>query len=579
MSSRKLERFRDLVFPRARMGTRFEQATLAAAAVFPALTAVLHAENVADAAHDGGVIRTVGLGWAGPWQALDAWIAAPFLMLPIGTQVFRAALASAVVCGLAGAVMYGMARALLAACAPTRWLGPAVAAIASAMAALSMAWQTEALAPGGATAGALLVLLAVWAAGSQRAVWTAFFTLSALIYEPWAGAAAVVGALFAGGTAFLQGRRPARPGPRELALVAAALGPLVLLAVRRPRTAFFATVPWFDLEALPAHPMFVAHAQLGWLALALAAAGTVAALLAAGARPLAMGLVGVVGASAGAIACGAAAVGPTHFGPVILAGVAGLALLSAVAMHELVRMVHRAQVPLASASAAMIVLLELTFPVVLFDEATLRSEERTRAAQVAWHEALFGGLPARTVLLASDGRFLEHLAALRASHLLRGDLAVVSTAHLNARPAMRELAREPKLAAFFRDMALNGLPSEWALTTLASERPLAVLFEPAWDKSIARHLIASGAVDLFHPEPRSTLERKRALEAFSPVRERWEQLLAAPENPDVRAIVAVPLQSRAEALAATHERELASRTEEDLRAVTQLRNSGAVPTR
>ena len=561
------------------MGTRFEQAMLAAAAGFPMLTAVLHAENVADAAHDGGVIRTVGLGWAGPWQALDAWIAAPFLVLPIGTQVFRAALASAVVCGVAGAVMYGIARALLAACAPTRWLGPAVAAIASAMAALSMAWQTEALAPGGATLGALLVLLAVWAAAVQRAPVAVFFTLVALVYEPWTGAAAGAGALLAGGTAFLQGKRPARLGRRELAVLAAAVAPLVLLAVRRPRTAFFAAVPWFALEAQPVHPVLVAHDQLGWLGLGLAGAGIVAALLASGARPLAVGLVGVVAASAGAIASGGSAVGPTQYGAVTLAGVAGLALLSAAAMHELVRMVHRARVPLAPASAAMIVLLEVAFPVALFDETSIRCEERTRAAKVAWHEALFGGLPARTVLLANDGRFLEHLSALRAANLLRGDLAVVSTAHLYARPAMRALSREPKLAAFFRDMALNGLPSEWGFTTLASERPLAVLFEPAWDKSIARHLIASGALDLFHPEPRSTLERKRALEAFSPVRERWEQLLASPENPDVRALVAIPLHARADALAANHERELAARTEDDVRAVIQLRNSGAAPTR
>ncbi|WP_394834024.1 hypothetical protein LVJ94_46720 [Pendulispora rubella] len=561
------------------MGTRFEQAMLAAAAVFPALTAVLHAENVADAAHDGGVIRTVVLGWAGPWQALDAWIAAPFLVLPIGTQVFRAALASAVVCGVAGAVMYGIARALLSACAPTRWLGPAVAAIAAATAALSMAWQTEGMAPGGATLGALLVLLAVAAAGTKRTAPAGFFALAALVYEPWAGAAAVAGALLAGGTAFLQGHRPARPDRRELAVLAAALAPLVLLVLRRPRTAFFATVPWFPMDASPAHPVFVAHEQLGWLALVLAGAGLAASLLASGARPLATGLVGVVAVSAGAIACGGTAVGPTHFGAVTLAGVAGLALLSAAAMHELVRVVHRAQVPLASASAAMIVLLELAFPVVLFDDTSMRAEERTRAARVAWHEALFGGLPARTVLLANDGRFLEHLSALRAAHLLRGDLAVVSTAHLNARPAVRELAREPKLAAFFRDMALNGLPSEWGFTTLASERPLAVLFEPTWDRSIARHLIAIGAIDLFHPEPRSTLERKRALEAFSPVRARWEQLLGAPENPDVRALVAIPLQARAEALAATRERELASRTEEDLRGVTPTRNSGGVPIR
>ncbi|HWL86231.1 MAG TPA: hypothetical protein VNO21_10535, partial [Polyangiaceae bacterium] len=97
---------------------------LSLAAVLPALVALLHAENVADAAHDGAVIRAVGLGWDGPWRTLDAWVAAPFLTLPVGTEVFRAAMASAVVCGLAGGVAYAVTRALLASCAASPRLGP-----------------------------------------------------------------------------------------------------------------------------------------------------------------------------------------------------------------------------------------------------------------------------------------------------------------------------------------------------------------------------------------------------------------------------------------------------------------------
>jgi len=194
----------------------YDQVMLALAAAVPGCAALLHAENITDVAHDGGVVRTVGLGWDGPWHALDAWVAAPFLVLPIGTQTFRAGMASAVTCAVAGAVLYALIRALLAACArgsgskpgavagaPSR-LGPAVAAIGSLMASLSMAWQTEALAPGGAMLGALLVVLSVamvaHAPGSLAAA--AFPCALALTYEPWVGVASLAACVVGHGVAW-----------------------------------------------------------------------------------------------------------------------------------------------------------------------------------------------------------------------------------------------------------------------------------------------------------------------------------------------------------------------------------------
>ena len=47
------------------------------------------------------VVRTVGAGFTGIFRALDAVVAAPFLLFPVGTRALRAGLASAVVAAIA----------------------------------------------------------------------------------------------------------------------------------------------------------------------------------------------------------------------------------------------------------------------------------------------------------------------------------------------------------------------------------------------------------------------------------------------------------------------------------------------
>ena len=70
---------------------------LGASALLPAVVAALHVGNVADAAHDEGIVRTLGLGWTGVWRGADALVAALFLVLPLGTRAARVAFA--VFCG------------------------------------------------------------------------------------------------------------------------------------------------------------------------------------------------------------------------------------------------------------------------------------------------------------------------------------------------------------------------------------------------------------------------------------------------------------------------------------------------
>jgi hypothetical protein len=137
---------------------------LAQCALVPAALGAAGASSAAPASHDEAVVRTVGLGWTGMFRALDAIVAAPLLLVPIGTRALRAGLASALVTGACGALAFLIARRLAHAVRPSAGsasLVSAVSAVAALSAVLAPAWQVEASAPGGTVVGALLELAAL----------------------------------------------------------------------------------------------------------------------------------------------------------------------------------------------------------------------------------------------------------------------------------------------------------------------------------------------------------------------------------------------------------------------------------
>jgi hypothetical protein len=152
--------------------TRFDQALLLACALLPAALAAAGAASSAPASHDEGVVRTVGLGWTGLYRGLDALVAAPLMLVPIGTRALRAGLASALVAGLCGAIAFVVARRFASRVRPasvSARLVAAVAAVGVLAALLAPLWQIEAASPGGSVVGALLVLGAMAAGASAYA--------------------------------------------------------------------------------------------------------------------------------------------------------------------------------------------------------------------------------------------------------------------------------------------------------------------------------------------------------------------------------------------------------------------------
>jgi hypothetical protein len=559
---------------------------LALCALVPAALGAVGAASAAPASHDEGVVRVVGLGWTGLFRALDVIVAAPLLLAPIGTRALRAGLACALVTGACGVLAFLVARRLAYAVRPAAaspHLISAVSAVAALSAVLAPAWQTEASAPGGTVVGALLVLAALALAQGTRETKEApkndvaelpalaFVLGLAASYEPLVLAAAVAAVL-----PWIERAVRARALERRGLLSAApafalGLAPLALgaaLSRRVPELAVSAARPFASSIGAQTGPRVAvgafALAEVGTLILVAAAAGTVLCALAPGARRWLASLLGVIAVGALAIAQRAPA-SPSHVTAAILAATAAVHVLAAIALAGAVIAISRARVPFAHASAALVVVLELVLPVRAVDETLSRRDTRAPRAATIWNDVAWGPAPPAAVVLVSDPATMRRIAAARATGEMRPDLLVVPTFAMPSRATDRALKAEPKLAPLYRDIALGSTPEELSLTTLATDRPLLAGFDPRWDRGLARHFVPVGLTTRFEPEPRGVSDRRRALDAFMPGKDRLVRVAIAKRDADLSAATATLLRGRAIGMAACGEREVLARALDDLR--------------
>jgi len=550
---------------------------LAACALVPAALGASGAMSSAPASHDEAVVRAVGVGWTGVFRALDVIVAAPLMLVPIGTRALRAGLASALVAGACGAIAFVIARRLAHAVRPASSsprLVSAVAAVAVLSAVLAPVWQIEAAAPGGAVVGALIVMVAVALAGAGARVTAtaiAFVAGIAASYEPLVFLA-VIAAVAPWIEQAWRGRSIDRRAGIDAALgFGLGLLPLglgIALSRRTPEIAVSAARPFASSigERAGAHASIGAFAatEIGTLMLVAAAAGAVLVGLVPAARRALASLLCVIAVGLVGISLGAAS-GPSHVASVVLAATCAVHVLAAVALVAAVIAISKLRVPFAEASAALVVVLELVLPVRAADETLSRRETRASHAASVWTEVAWGPAPPAAVVLVSDPVTMRRIAASRATGEMRADLLVVPTFALPSRASDRALKAEPKLAPLYRDIALGSTPEELSLATLATQRPLLAGFDPRWDRGLARHFVPVGLTTRFEPEPRGSSDRRRGLDAFTPGKERLIRVAVARRDPELAAATAALLRGRAIGMAACGERDVLSRALDDLR--------------
>jgi len=555
---------------------RVDAAMLAVAVLAPGSLAAALAGNVPGAAHDEGVSRVLGLD-PQPWRALDPLAGALLAPIPLGTLAVRAALGGALVASAAGAILYVLFRGLLGACADTRRLRSVVAAIASLSATVAHPWQLESATVGGSALGAALVLLPVAVLGGGgvdpgRDRWLAASLSLGLAagYEPLVGACAV-SACAVLVLAAAPSRRSIllewRAGKGGLAAAfLAGMGPFVaaLTCAHRGGLGVGASLleSWAGERgvSLTGSPLPFMRGELGGPTILLSVVGATLAILVLRARPIALALMVVV-ASGFACARAGSPVGPTRFGAPVLAAFAAASGLAGVGVQAIVRRIATARVPFARASGAMVLLFALARPVDAADDALARG--RSGDASAAWDDVAWGGLRPGAVVLLTEPRLQARARAAHARGALRDDLIVVP-AYAHGSPGRQALAADVSLIPLWRDLEIVGSPAEGSLSGLASARPLAMAYEPRWGRVLSRHLVPDALLDRFEIEPRGASDRRYALDAFVPKRDRLVRMLA--RDPELTAETVYLLRARALVVALSGDRDLVGRAVDDVRA-------------
>lgn len=543
----------------------------------PLVVAVLGTRAHPDAAHDDATIRVLGLGFTGPFRALDAWVAAPFTaLLPLGTRAFRASFACAIVTAVAGVVSYFLAAPLLERDekrGPSR-LSHAVAALGVVTALASPPWQIEGSAVGGSVTGALLVLVAAHLALADdvHPASIALFVGAAAGYEPLLGALAAVAVLaklpFARKRPALPSRKGALAIVGAFVLGAAPFG--IAFVTKAGQLALTASRDtWQNVlgESVDAgYPARVlVRDELGYLFVVAAAVGAGLAWKREETRARAAVLTVLAGGLPLVYALDLAH-GKTRYSALALVAIAALGALAGSGLYELVRYVRNVKVPFAPASAALLVVLEWTLPVRAADDAFTRRAAISRAAPYAFANATLGPAPPAAIVLVSDADALRRLQATRAAGLLREDVEIFPTFDLKSPLARDAVDREPRLAGLYRDLALGILPEEWSLSSLAAARPLLLAYEPKWKPGLAKHLVPDGLFTRFEPEPQGPSDRRIAMEKTTKKRVYLAQEIAGPgRDARLQATVARLLRARAIAMGAIGERENLSKALDELR--------------
>lgn len=551
---------------------------LVACVAVPGAVAAAHVPAALDGVHDEGVIRVLARGWTGAFRGLDPLLAGPFLPWPVGTALTRAGLASVLVVALAGALMFLVARTLLAAQAgglPPSARRSFLAAVVSWTATLTMAWQLEGSAVAGAVTGGLLVLAplgvtAVFRGASRVPGALAGACLgAALIYEPLVGG----GAALSLATYLALSKASARPRRKPffigtlVGVGLVAVGPLVAFSSRRGGLDVGVLASWAGegdgARGFPALRSFVV-ADLGIVILGAALVGAFRSLRRSSSRPLGMALLVVVVTGFGGVALGAP-VGPARFGGGVLAAVAAIPLLAGSAFDWLLTAMARARATMASASATLVLLLLLAIPVRAADDAILRLAHRDLEGAALWQRATLGALPPDAVLFIDVPTVARRLAALRAVGQLPEGLLLVPLQGLSGTAGARALVAEPQLQGFVRDMVLLGRPDELALSQLASSRPVVLGYDPRWDRPLARHLVPMGLFLRYEVEPRAMSDRRMALDGSAALEGDLIKHLAAGGLGGLRNATTPLLRMRLLAFAASNDRDLLPRVENALR--------------
>lgn len=464
---------------------------------------------------DAYAVRDLALVPLGPDGLVSMVLSQILELLPLGSRVLRASLASGLGVALAAGTLAWLGAAATArtklGALPSRLLSVAAALLA----VFSPAWQSAGTVVGGAALGSALALLVVREVLAEQPRPLALGALLAATLLEAAPAGLVV-ALAMMALAGVQRRLPTRRSTLEF-VVGAGLAAGLLLAPCWLRRGFA------PIAALAAeHSAAVASVWSSWLpevgplGLVLAGWGALVLVRRGDARAegslwaVIVGLDALLIASQGELAT---VLQREPLAPLRLLSVAALSLLGLTGLTAAIAWVRRSPQPLVRAAVPLLVVLQVSRVLVTAeDSGHALGLERASAAEV-WTDEALEGLPPSAVLLVRSEAVAYRLWAAKVIRGQREDVTVVPVPLLSRRSFVEALLqREPALAALIRELLVTGRPTELALSTLADARPLYLELDPEWDPRLNAHLLPEGLWLRFMPHALGRSDRSAGIE-------------------------------------------------------------------
>lgn len=514
-----------------------------AIATFVAALAMARAPSSPTWRADSALLRATDLAF-GPSGNVSALLGSFARWLPVGTEAYRQSLPIALAAGVAAACTARLARAPLAGLGLHPWLSGLLAAFAALGACLSPAFHRESIAPGG---GALAVALALATlvvalgpggegkapgaesgaaeAGSEaseaegaseraRAALVGALWVQTFVENPWAALALGATLLAHGAGARSSSGRPSEARRRGWALGAlAGVLPWALLAiVRTPSFSYPWAGAWASLTGGGGSGLRLLRPMADEIGIPTALVAVCGLALAARRRvsrvPTWLFLAAL---PAFFFAAGDPRVSDPFAAPRLLA-LCALGLGACAALGLALGALSSTPLPLGRPAASLAGLLALARVVMAADEGW-QAGAQTRGAVDAWTDEALEALPAGAALLVRAKPFADRLLVAQMVEGRRGDLLIVPLrAVTRGRVAGRLLAREPALATLVRDQALYGAPSEYALASLASARPLYSEGGDGHARRVASHAAPEALWLRFWQQPVGAVERRAGQE-------------------------------------------------------------------
>ncbi len=554
------------------------------ALVVPLLCTLSAAVPASDFRDDIAAVRSLGLVPIGTEGWVSTVLGQLVGLLPVGGRWLRAAWVSGLALSLASRLLYGATLRLLDRSAPMPRLAPALALAAALTATLSPGWQLEGTVIGGASVAAMLVLLGLAAAqrfapGDHRAslLWGAALGLCSA--ESHAAGLVLAAATLALGLA-----RRRVPSGRQMALASAGFALVALLVAAGVLVRQVAPHALLDLglglgqssltsvdtSAERVTAMAAWLDNVGVISLALGVFGVVSALASRRLRPLIVPWLAFVFADLAFPAHRASVLAPDAFAAARLVALASLSLVAALGVQRVALLLETARLPFARPAAVLLVAFNFTLVLTSSEAASDEREHSAAAAAEAFTDEALASLAPDALLIARSEAIIYRLLAAQLVRGERRDVVIVPSPLLERGGLRRRLlALEPELAPLLRETALNGRPSEFALSDLSDERPLYVEVDPSWDPRLLDHLAPRAFFIRYYPHPLGNSDRRDAL---SKAQEGFDRVQAAAfeaaeQQQATRAVLLSLVRERAQLFDRLHDQQSLARTLERLKAI------------